>query len=538
MVIDKTDALPVVIIGGGPVGLALSLLLARQGLRCIVVERRNTSSCGQSRAVTIQRDIVALYDRLGIADEIFDRGSSWSLGRTYFGDVEILQLTFGTDVSSVYPAFINYDQYRVEELLHAAATQHESVEIRHGSTAEVVHDGTGTDHAVVRVVDDNGHNRVMDASYVIAADGVGSSTRKSLGIDFKGWRTNGRFLVADFRAQLPFTAERRLWFSPPFHPDGIVLMHNVGDGVWRLDWQIPADQDVEEEIASGGVVRRIRDVFDHAGVGEVEIEVLRCNGWTFQQRQAARFRQGRVFLAGDAAHVVSPFGARGMNSGMEDAENLAWKLAMVLAGTAPERLLDTYATERESAAAHHVHITGESMRFMTPGTEEGLAERNAILAQAATDPTKASLVNSGKLYAPHPYTNSPLTTPCPPGDELPLAGTLVPDFRLSHDGDLTLRKVVGDRFTVIQTDATTPDMLTCYAIDESGVMPLLTLKVDGGGPHPLAGAGSVAYLVRPDCYLAAVQPIEGGSSAESWIDRIHAAWRLATAHETQREEEA
>jgi 3-(3-hydroxy-phenyl)propionate hydroxylase len=176
---------------------------------------------------------------------------------------------------------------------------------------------------------------------------------------------------------------------------------------------------------------------------------------------------------------------------------------------------------------------------MTPGTEERLAERNAILAQAATDPTKASLVNSGKLYAPHPYTNSPLTTPCPRGDELPLAGTLVPDFRLSPDGGLTtLRKVVGDRFTVIQTDATTPDMLTCYAIDGSGVTPLLTLKVDEGGSHLLAGAGSVAYLVRPDCYLAAVQPIEGGSSAGSWIDRIHAAWRLATAHETQREEEA
>jgi 3-(3-hydroxy-phenyl)propionate hydroxylase len=190
VVIDKTDALPVVIIGAGPVGLALSLLLARQGLRCIVVERRNTSSCRQSRAVTIQRDIVALYDRLGIADEILDRGSRWSLGRTYFGDAEILQLTFGTDVSSVYPPFINYAQYRVEELLHAAATQHESVEIRHGSTAEVVHDGTGTDHAVVRVVDDNGHTRVMDASYIIAADGVGSSTRKSLGIDFEGWRTS------------------------------------------------------------------------------------------------------------------------------------------------------------------------------------------------------------------------------------------------------------------------------------------------------------------------------------------------------------
>jgi 3-(3-hydroxy-phenyl)propionate hydroxylase len=537
MVLDKAHALPVVIIGGGPVGLASSLLLSREGVRCIVVERRNTPSCGQSRAVTIQRDIVAFYDRLGIAEEILDRGSSWSIGRTYFGAEEILQLTFDKDASSIYPPFVNFAQYRVEELLHDAATQQDSVQILHGSSAEVVHDGTGTDHAVVRIVDGKGHARVLDASYVIAADGVGSSTRRSLGIDFEGWRTNGRFLVADFRAPLPFTAERRLWFSPPFYPGGIVLMHSIGDGIWRLDWQIPPDLDVEKELASGGVTRRIRDVLDHAQVSEVEIEIIRCNGWTFQQRLAARFRQGRVFLAGDAAHVVSPFGARGMNSGMEDAENLAWKLARVLAGAAPDRLLDTYASERESAAAHHVRITGESMKFMTPSTADGLNERNAILAQAASDPAKSHLVNSGKLYAPHPYTESPLTTLRPPTGQMPRPGALIPDFRLTHDGvPTTLRKIVAGRFTVIRADADSPDMLTCYSVDESGVTPLLTLQAEeGGGTNLLNSACSAAYLVRPDCYLAAVLEIGDASCERSWTDRIRAAWCNAMAREPEME---
>ncbi|MFJ6893918.1 FAD-dependent monooxygenase [Streptomyces hokutonensis] len=539
MALDKAVALPVIIIGGGPIGIATSLLLSRAGVPCVVVERRETPSCGQSRAVTIQRDIIALYDRMGIAEEILERGSSWSLGRTYYGDEEILRLTFDRDASSVYPPFINFAQYRVEELLHDAIARQEGVRILHGASAEVVHDGAGADHAVVRVVDGSGHTRVFNASYVVAADGVGSPTRKMLGIDFHGWRTNGRFLVADFRAQLPFPTERRLWFSPPFYPEGIVLMHSLGEDVWRLDWQIPPELDVEKELTSGGVTRRIRAVLDHAQVDEVEIEILRCNGWTFQQRQASRFRQGRVFLVGDAAHVVSPFGARGMNSGMEDAENLAWKLARVLAGTAPDRLLDTYATERESAAAHHVLVTGESMNFMTPSTPEELSERNKTLAQAAKDPAKAHLVDSGKLYEPHAYTQSPLTTvsECLPTARLPRPGSMIPDFRLIHDGvPTTVRKIAADRFTVIRAEAASPDTLRCYSVDESGVVPLFTLQVEGSStPHPLHHPSDAAYLVRPDCYLAAVWEIEAGSSDESWMDRIRAAWQQALAREPEME---
>ncbi|WP_051792774.1 FAD-dependent monooxygenase [Amycolatopsis jejuensis] len=522
MVLDTAVA-PVVIVGGGPIGLAASLLLARQGVRSIVVERRETASCGQSRAVTIQRDILALYDRLGIAGDILRRGSSWSIGRTYFGDDEILRLTFDDDGSSGYPPFINFAQYRVEELLHEAVRQQECVDLRHGETAEVVHDGADADYAVVRITDASGTARLVHASYVVAADGVGSRTRKALGIDFDGWRTNGRFLVADFRAELPFSAERRLWFSPPFYPDGIVLMHQIGDDQWRLDWQIPPELDVDDEVAAGRVHHRIRAVLDHAGIGAVEIEILRCNGWTFQQRQASRFRQHRVFLAGDSAHVVSPFGARGMNSGMEDAENLAWKLARVLSGRAPDALLDSYATERESAAAQHVLVTGDSMTFMTPSTPEGLDDRNAILAQAAADPAKAHLVDAGKLYVPHAYPDSPLTTPGRV-DSLPQPGSLVPDCVLVRGGEpTTIRKIVAGRFTVIQVDPDAPDTLTFYAIDESGVTPLPPART-AGLPHPLSHAQAAVYLVRPDCYLAAVREFE-----DDWADHLRTAWHRATA---------
>jgi 3-(3-hydroxy-phenyl)propionate hydroxylase len=543
LVADTADTLPVVIIGGGPVGLAASLLLAQKGVASVVVERRETPSCGQSRAVTIQRDIVSLYDRMGIVEEILARGSSWSLGRTYFGDEEVLQLRFAKDTTSVYPPFVNFPQYRLEELLYVAAMKQTGVEIIHGATAQIVDDGLDSDHAVVQVTNDDGTIRSLEAAYVIAADGVGSRTRKALGIDYEGWRTNGRFLVADFRATLPFAAERRLWFSPPFYPEGIVLMHNIGDGIWRLDWQIPPDLDVEEELASGGVNQRIRTALAHSGVHEVDLEILRCNGWTFQQRQATQFRQGRVFLAGDAAHVVSPFGARGMNSGMEDVENLTWKLALVLSGAAPDKLLDTYAAEREVAATHNVRVTGESMNFMVPSTVEELEARNRVLTEAANDTSKAHLVNSGKLYAPYPYEDSPLTTTCETGADSQFArpGHLVPDLRVvSADGDTTLRKALAGRFTVVQVAAGTPGLLHCFTPDDVEAGPVLTLTAEGGTqiPTALSHSEDIVYLVRPDCYLAAVVEIGSDVARESWADDIRVAWLKATAHEPQMEVEA
>lgn len=535
---DSTaTSMPVVIIGGGPVGLAASAMLAKKGVQCMVVEQRTTPSCGQSRAVTIQRDIVALYDRLGIVDEILEFGSSWSLGRTYYGDDEVLQLRFAKDDHSVYPPFVNFAQYRLEELLHELATRYENVQVLHGSSAVVVNDGANSDHAVVEVTSNDGETTLLDAAYVIAADGVRSSTRKALGIEYDGWRTNGRFLVADFRAPLPFTAERRLWFSPPFHPEGIVLMHNIGNGVWRLDWQISADLDVDRELETGGVTRRIRAVLDHAGVADdIDIEVVRCNGWTFQQRQADRFRQGRVFLAGDAAHVVSPFGARGMNSGMEDVENLAWKMTMVLSGEAPDALLNSYALEREVAAAHNVQVTGESMKFMVPGTPEGLAARNKVLEQAAADPTKGHLVNSGKLYHPHPYTDSPLTSTSniPAHDGLTEPGHMVPDFRLGlSDGVTTVRKMVDHRFTVIAVDGATPAELRFFRIDEAGVSPSEVARPADGSlaPHPLQHTQGVVHLVRPDCYIAATIEVADASDMSGWAHQVTAAWHRSTARE-------
>ncbi|GLZ43763.1 FAD-dependent oxidoreductase [Actinokineospora sp. NBRC 105648] len=503
----STSESPVIVIGAGPVGMAAALLLARQGIRTTVVERRGTPSCGQSRAVTVQRDILALFDRLGVAEEILRDGASWSLGRTYYGEHELLQLRFPTAEHELYPPFVNFPQFRTEELLHAAAEASELVRFRHGFTVTEVVDEGGS--VLVRAESSDGEE-VHRGQYVIAADGLGSRVRGGLGIAYEGWQTEGRFLVCDFVAELPFSRERRLWFDPPFHPGRIVLMHGFGPDRWRVDWQIEPDADEADYLAR--LDELLRGV-----IGDHEALVLRANSYTFQQRCAERFGRGRVFLVGDAAHVVSPFGARGMNSGMEDAENLAWKLGFVLAGRADATLLDTYDQERRAAAEHHVEVTGATMRFMTPATAEGIANRDAILAGAVTDATKLSEVDSGRLYESFPYRDSTLTASG--------TGALVADGSVNGStlrkllaGDISLLVIPGAtstiedvaarlaaatavhstrRFLLLPRGSAAPDNLEVTAVhDDTGAL-----------TTALAADTDRLLLVRPDCYVGADVPL-------------------------------
>ncbi|MFF4415436.1 FAD-dependent monooxygenase [Streptosporangium sp. NPDC001559] len=515
---DSSGSFPhVVIVGAGPVGMATAILLARQNVRSVVLERRDQPSCRQSRAVTVQRDILALYDRLGVADEIVNDGMSWSLGRTYYGDKEILQLRFPPHGEEIYPPFVNFPQFRIEEMLYDAALATGLVDIRLERTVT----GFEQDDSGVRVTADGPEGpETHTGAYLVAADGIGSGVRRRLGITFDGWQTKGRFLVADFEAELPFRRERRLWFNPPFYPEGIVLMHGVSRRLWRLDWQIPLDADADALTEPERVRARIATV-----IGDHPAKVVRSNTYTFQQCRASAFRSGRAFLVGDAAHVVSPFGARGMNSGMEDAENLAWKLGLVLNGKAGSALLDSYETERAAAADHNLELTGASMRFMTPDGEPGRRERDAALAAAADDPGQAHRVDSGRLYEPFPYYESPLTAPTVLSSPRVRPGAPLPDLRCAEGGRATtLRAITAGSLTLLAVpgrDGLTPGLSAALdAIPAPAWVRRRVLAPAPAGPGTLtvlsdkmwdiyAGEQDVVYLVRPDCYVAAVVPLDG-----------------------------
>lgn len=540
---QNTNEFPVIISGGGPVGMATALLLARQDVRSVVLERNTSPHCGQSRAITVQRDILALFDRLGVVNEILDDGASWSLGRTYYRDQEILRLRWPARGEDVYPAFVNFPQFRIEELLHAEATRSGLVEFRHGRTVVGLRQGVAS-----VTVEANGPAEMerYSGAYLVGADGIGSAIRKALRIPYDGWHAEGRFLVVDFEVDLPLTVERRLWFDPPFSPGGIVLMHCMGERIWRIDWQIDADADENAELRPERLTERVRTV-----IGDRPFAVLRANTYKFQQRRARRFREGRVFLAGDSAHVVSPFGARGMNSGLEDAENLAWKLGFVLTGQADPALLDTYEIERISAADHHIQVTGDTMRFMTPADAEGKAHRDAVLEAAAADPTQTDRIDSGKLYEPYPYTRSPLTLDLEADgnrrsarpEDPARAGIPALDGLCQVSGSsarTTLRKTLGGvvsllvvpaegrvghdlarRLAEVPTPAGVRRQLLTGPATTTRNPPGIDVISDltGALVGAYAGPRDQLYLVRPDCYLAVRIELAAPDALASAVER-------------------
>ena len=396
---------PVLVVGCGPVGMTTALCLARLGVPSVVLEAAEGLSGEGSKSICVQRDVLEIFERLGLGRAMAERGVSWTLGRTYFRGTELFQIRFPEVGPAAFPPFINLGQAEVEAfLLGAVAGQRAG----RGALGPPGRRRRQDQHGVTLTVTGPRGTEQVAGPYAVACDGPRSTVRKVLGVEFPGHSFPDRFLIADVRAKLPFPSERRFFFDPPFNPGRQVLVHPQPDDVWRIDWQIPGEVDLDDEQASGRLERRIRAI-----VGEVAYELVWASVYRFHQRAAERFAAGRVFLAGDAAHLMSPFGARGLNSGVADAENIAWKLAMVLAGRAPAALLATYDSERRAAALHNLAVTDATMRFMVPPNRLLRLYRNAILRGSLRSAALRKRVNSGRLSEPYTYTASPVVGPGP-----------------------------------------------------------------------------------------------------------------------------
>ncbi|RJL31764.1 FAD-dependent monooxygenase [Bailinhaonella thermotolerans] len=489
---------PVLIAGAGPVGLTTALLLARQGVPSVVLDpvADTGGAKARSRAICFQRDVLDVFDRAGCAEPMLAEGVTWTTGRTYYRDHELFHVTFPDPGPGTPPPWINISQARVERLLTGRAVAEPLVDLRLGTALTGYRETGGGVEAVTT-------DGVVTGSHLVGADGAHSTVRRLAGVAFPGRSFDDLFLICDIRAELPFPNERRFYFDPPWNPGRQVLVHQCPDSTWRIDWQVPPGFD----LATADVDAMVRRI-----TGALPYDIVWVTLYRFHERVAETFRRGRVFLAGDAAHLYAPFGARGLNSGTQDAENLAWKLAL-----GGEDLLDTYDTERRAAALENLRVTGRTMEFLVPQTEERRAWRRETLARAVHDPSARREIDSGKLAEPYWYTDSPLTTyggPVPdgPGEARPpLPGVICPDAPVTRGGRGTrLRRLLGPGFTVFTAAAGRAGDVrrACAGLGlPVTARALPEFDEEGYAAKALHAGPDSVHVVRPDAHLAAVLPV-------------------------------
>ncbi len=505
---------PLIIVGAGPVGLAAAIDARLRGLPVLLFDDDKTVSVG-SRAVCYAKRTLEILGRLGVGDAACALGVSWNVGRTFVQDGEVYRFNLVPEPGHQRPGMVNLQQYHLEEMMIARALEL-GADIRWQYKVSEVR--PQADGASLTVQTPDG-DLVIEADWLVVADGARSSVRRQLGLDIEGRIFQDRFLIADIIMKADYPAERWFWFDPPFHRGQSVLLHKQSNNVWRVDFQLGWDADPEEEKKPERVIPRLRAMLGD----ERPFEIEWVSVYTFQCRRMHEFRHGHVLFVGDAAHQVSPFGARGANSGLQDADDLMWKLALVLQGRAPERLLDTYALDRQYAADENIMNSTRSTDFITPKSATSRRFRDSVLALARHHPFARKLVNSGRLSVPSFLTASLLNTP----DADIFDGNMVPgapmdDAPVQVNGqNAWLLDQVGQGFVCLLFADAAPsaDVLAQLQSLQSGKLPVTPLIVASRGldvpgvkvivdaqglvARRYDGQTGTTYLLRPDQHVAA-----------------------------------
>ncbi len=495
----------VVVVGAGPVGLAAALDLRLRGVDAVVFDER-TSAAEGSRAICFSKRTLEIFRRMGAGGAMKEKGVQWSAGRIFFGKSEVHRFNLQPEAGHAMPAFVNIQQYYCERFLEKRLAEVDSGALRRGvKVLSVECDDNG---ATLLLRDKSGEKRLR-AGYVIACDGAKSGIREAMGLPLSGSAFHDRFLISDVRMLSDFPSERRFWFEPPFHGGQSALLHKQPDNVWRIDLQLGSGADAELERRPERVRPRLR-----AMLGEnVRFEIVWVSVYAFQARRISRFVHGRIIFAGDSAHQVSPFGARGANSGIEDGCNLCWKLAAVVKRGAPQSLLRSYDIERRAAADENIRHSVRSTNFIAPQTCAARAFRDAVLQLARKEPFAGALINSGRLSSPAVLNKTPLNA----ADCEGALGEVCPDAPLKINGrNGWLLDELGADFTVLQFAG---------GEDAGGInsrgLPVCFLRVGKGGARDIKGLASgrlqaapgECFLVRPDGHICARYKGAGAADA-------------------------
>jgi 3-(3-hydroxy-phenyl)propionate hydroxylase len=459
--VDGKDAgrAKVVIAGGGPVGLCAALGLANHGIPSVLIEADN-SVCFGSRAICISRRSQEILHRLGALDSFTRKGLPWTGGRSYYRNTEVLHFRMPHDENQKLPPMLNIEQFYIEQfLLDQAERRSDLIDLRWATRVSDVR--PQAEGAILSLSTDRG-DYAIETDWLIAADGGRSRVRECLGLELKGTSYEGRYVIVDIALETDLPTERLAWFDPPSNPGSSILMHRQPDGIWRVDYQIGQDEDADEAVKPENVIPRVQSHLDMIGEkgkwAPIWIAMYKAHALSLE-----RYRHGRVLFAGDAAHLVPIFGVRGANSGIDDADNLAWKLAYVIDGLAHEAILDSYSDERVFATQENLSFGTKSTEFMAPPSFAYELMRRAVLTLAVGHAEVRSLINP-RQSATITYRASSLNAADPVDPTFvagPVPGAVLPECPLEFSDGVRWSK--GHLTDLIQP------VFTLLAFTENGV---------------------------------------------------------------------
>jgi 3-(3-hydroxy-phenyl)propionate hydroxylase len=404
LVNNKTLRHAVVIVGGGITGLTLACALANLGIKAVLLDEDNTVGVkgASSRGICYTQKSLEIFNKLGIFDRIAKKGIQWSVGRTFAGDDEVYNFDLKQQSNfslSEQPAFINIQQFYIEGFLVERIQELGSVDLRWQSRVKAFKQNK--DFATLSVETPEGSYDIQ-ADHVIDASGSHTPFHAWTGVTMESKKGDDRWCIADVRFDTRPPTERHTWIEAPFNENRAVWQHLMADDVWRIDYQMEPNADAAYISREDVVRERLERQFGK----DVKVDIVWVGPYAYKSQCLNTLRMGRVFFMGDTAKIVNPFGARGGNTGVADADNLAWKLAAVLRGHADEALLESYNDERLEAAQENVKVTRRTARFLRPADGIERAFRKATISLAKQHPFARSLVNTGRMAVANTYRGS------------------------------------------------------------------------------------------------------------------------------------
>lgn len=513
--------LPVVIVGAGPIGLTLALELARYGVRSTVLSAQQ-QVCEGSRAIVFTRRSMEIFQQVGVSEAVTEQGLPWRCGNSYYRGQRVFRMEALVDEQDRFAPMTNLQQQYLEQHLVDAVQAQPLIELRWGN--KVIGIEQGADHAILQV-DTPGDGYTLQADWVVAADGARSGLRSMLGLKLEGASYEGLFVIADIRIKLDLPTERLAFFDPAWNPGNTVLMHREPGDIWRIDYQLPADETPEQALHPDSLRERINAQLAMLDIENTGWELDWSSVYSARALTLKQYINDRVIFAGDAAHLLPIFGVRGANTGFQDCHDLGWKLALHIKGLAGAGLLASYSDERVKAAREIIEEAGKSTRFMAPPSRGYRLLRDAVLSLSLTREFVRPLYHWRTSRA-HDYADSRLNAQN--DDNLlfadgPRNGAPLLNVRLAEERYLF--DLLAPAFHLICfTDAAQLDEdvnAQIRALRHQGLpIQVIAIAINGGGqvqhadltladPHKLFSArygvlhAGAAYLARPDQHVCA-----------------------------------